>query len=494
MCIIVEHETLLKIIIKILNNQNTTDYDVTLYSTSLFVTVAKFLCFTEKLFSLKIIEIFLKIFYSITKSYSHVNQNELLPKILDIKDKEKTILQNCLQLFIYYTDDHNSCKHYIDLLCKLELIPTLNILSTVKDVIENQIGPLLIHLLFNMSIYKEVIIKYGEHDLVKNLGNFLISGHLIHTDESFHNNMLSLMLNMSFDCKLRIAMLKSGYIDKINNIFKNEKLNKIVKILYNFSLEQNCITRFNGSIIINRLINALVNPRKSTTRKHKLAFEKILPALLINVTTNQTNCFDILSPQNKAAVLCLLDYAIQNRNALLIKFFGNLSMHQSLRLNFQDHLKPLIISVVAADVESFNNTYQNEVIALINALLEDLNCFNSLTRAIDKDVSLLNNLVTFIIAILENDRSKNDDFLLLNTVVLLNVLISKDFSFATLFVQQRILNILSDLMKSKQEDDEFVCQLVYAFYRMMHYDYIQKEIINHEKIKHTNYTKARLLF
>ncbi|MEQ2208249.1 Kinesin-associated protein 3 [Xenoophorus captivus] len=74
-----------------------------------------------------------------------------------------------------------------------------------------------------------------------------------------------------------------------------------------------------------------------------------------------------------------------------------------------------------------------------------------------------------------------EDDLILEVVILIGT-VSMDDSCAAMLAKSGIIPALIDLLNAQQEDDEFVCQILYVFYQMVFHKATRDVIIKDTRI------------
>ncbi|XP_056631123.1 kinesin-associated protein 3 isoform X2 [Diorhabda carinulata] len=248
---------------------------------------------------------------------------------------------------------------------------------------------------------------------------------------------LKLLFNLSFDNRARYKIIKSGMLPKIMSLLSDDKHQEVVlKILYHLSYEDEVKHHFVDCIglIIDMLLLNVGNEN-----------DKTMVALCINLATDQSNAQHIIK-KNRLQALIMRSFTYQD--AMLMKMLRNISDNAASAPPFIE----FVGDIAKAVVESKNEDFIRECIGILSNLhLPDLD-WAEIFKHFDM-IKWVKNIIT---------SNNSDAELVLHVIVLLGTA-STDEGCSNLFCETDILPLLIDLLKTHQEDDEIVLQIVYVF-------------------------------
>nr|CAH7719887.1 unnamed protein product [Callosobruchus chinensis] len=245
---------------------------------------------------------------------------------------------------------------------------------------------------------------------------------------------LKLLFNLSFDNKVRYKLIKVGLLPKIVSYLSDDKHREVVlKILYHLSYEDEVKHYFVDSIglIIDML---LLNAGNED--------DKTMVALCINLSTDPSNTHQIIKSNRLQS---LMMRAFTYEDAMLMKMLRNISDSAISAPSFIE----FVGDIAKAVVESKQEDFVRECIGILSNLhLPDLD-WAEIFKHFDM-IKWVKNVIT---------SNNTDPELVLQVVVLLGTA-ATDGGCAKLLCEKNILAALIDLLKTHQEDDEIVLQIV----------------------------------
>ncbi|XP_076018238.1 kinesin-associated protein 3a [Genypterus blacodes] len=327
-----------------------------------------------------------------------------------------------------------------------------NIVGLLVKVLERddeELLVLVVSFLKKLSIFLENKNDMAEVDTVERLARLIPCDH-----EDLLNLTLRLLLNLSFDSGLRAKMVEVGLLPKLTALLGDESNHQItLRILYHMSIDD----RFKGMFVYTDCIPQLM----------KLLYdygEEEIEAELISI------CINLAANKRNAQLMCegtglkmLMKRALKMKDSLLMKMIRNISQHDG-------PTKPLFIDYVGDLAAEIRAEEEEEWV------LECLGTLANLTIP-DLDWELVlkeYNLVPYL-----KDRLKPgsaEDDLILEVVIMIGT-VSMDDACAAMLAKSGIILSLIELLNAKQEDDEFVCQIVYVFYQMVFHQATRDVII-----------------
>ncbi|XP_029559771.1 kinesin-associated protein 3 [Salmo trutta] len=181
-------------------------------------------------------------------------------------------------------------------------------------------------------------------------------------------------------------------------------------------------------------------------------------------------CINLAANKKNAQLICegnglkmLMKRALKLKDPLLMKMIRNISQHDGPPKHlFIDYVGDLAAQISPDENEEY--------------VIECLGTLANLTIA-DLDWELVlkeYNLVPYF-----KDRLKPgsaEDDLILEVVIMIGT-VSMDDSCAAMLAKSGIIPAIIELLNAQQEDDEFVCQIVYVFYQMVFHQATREVII-----------------
>uniref|UniRef100_A0A3B4VKD2 Kinesin-associated protein 3a n=1 Tax=Seriola dumerili TaxID=41447 RepID=A0A3B4VKD2_SERDU len=314
----------------------------------------------------------------------------------------------------------------------------VHMLVKILDREDEELLLVVVSFLKKLSIFLENKNDMAEAFAVEKLARLVPCEH-----EELLSTTLRLLLNLSFDTSLRSQMAQAGLIAKLSSLLGNQSPQLSMCILYHISMDDRFKSMFADTDCIPQLM--------------KMVFEcgeERMDVELISL------CINLAANKNNAQVVCegnglkmLLKRAVKLKDVLVMKMIRNLSQHSGpTKSLFLDHVGDLAAQISEEEAEEF--------------VIESLGTLANLTIP-DLDWALVlkeYNLVPYL-----KDRLKPgsaEDDLILEVVIMIGT-VSMDDSCAAMLAKSGIIPALIELLNAQQEDDEFVCQIIYVFYQMV---------------------------
>ncbi|MBN3302304.1 KIFA3 protein, partial [Amia calva] len=269
-----------------------------------------------------------------------------------------------------------------------------------------------------------------------------------------NTNQNILYVNLSFDTGLRNKMVQVGLLPKLTTLIGNENHKQIAMcILYHISMDDRFKSMFAYTDCIPQLMKMLFECAEERMEAELISF-------CINLAANKRNA-QLVCEGN--GLKMLMKRALKLKDPLLMKMIRNISQHDGPTKNlFIDYVGDLAAQIGQDEEEEF--------------VIECLGTLANLTIS-DLDWELVlkeYNLVPYL-----KDRLKPgsaEDDLILEVVIMIGT-VSMDDSCAAMLAKSGIIPALIELLNAQQEDDEFVCQIVYVFYQMVFHQATRDVII-----------------
>ncbi|NXW87165.1 KIFA3 protein, partial [Alopecoenas beccarii] len=308
---------------------------------------------------------------------------------------------------------------------------------------------LVVSFLKKLSIFMENKNDMVEMDIVEKLVKMVPCEH-----EDLLNITLRLLLNLSFDTGLRNKMVQVGLLPKLTALLANETYKQVAMcILYHISMDDRFKSMFAYTDCIPQLKKMLFECPDERVDLELISF-------CINLAANKRNV-QLICEGN--GLKMLMKRALKFKDPLLMKMIRNISQHDG-------PTKSLFIDYVGDLAAQISNDEEEEFV------IECLGTLANLTLP-DLDWELVlkeYKLVPYLKDKLKPGSAEDD--LVLEVVIMIGT-VSMDDSCAALLAKSGIIPALIELLNAQQEDDEFVCQIIYVFYQMVFHQATRDVII-----------------
>lgn len=370
------------------------------------------------------------------------DQDKAVRKYQSLLSKQEQLLRVSLYLLLNLAED-----------TRTELkMRNKNIVGLLVKVLEREDEELLVlvvSFLKKLSIFLENKNDMAELDTVERLSRLVPCEH-----EDLLNLTLRLLLNLSFDSGLRAKMVEVGLLPKLTALLGDENNRTVaMRILYHISMDD----RFKGMFVYTDCIPQLMQMLYEHGEEE---YEIELISVCINLAGNKRNA-QLMCEGN--GLKMLMKRALKMKDCLLMKMIRNISQHDGpTKALFIDYVGDLAAEIRAEEEEEW--------------VVECLGTLANLTIP-DLDWELVlkeYNLVPYL-----KDRLKPgsaEDDLILEVVIMIGT-VSMDDACAAMLAKSGIIPALIELLNAQQEDDEFVCQIVYVFYQMVFHQATRDVII-----------------
>ncbi|MEQ2248309.1 Kinesin-associated protein 3, partial [Ilyodon furcidens] len=370
------------------------------------------------------------------------DQDKALRKYQGLLAKQEQLLRVSLYLLLNLAEDTRTEL-------KMRNKNIVGLLVRVLERDDEELLVLVVSFLKKLSIFLENKNDMAELDTVERLARLVPCDH-----EDLLNLTLRLLLNLSFDSGLRAKMVEVGLLPKLTALLGDESNRQVVmRILYHVSMDD----RFRGMFVYTDCIPQLMQMLYDHGGED---IEAELISICINLAANKMNA-QLMCEGN--GLKMLMKRALKTKDCLLMKMIRNISQHDG-------PIKPLFIDYVG-DLAAEIRTEEEE-----EWVLECLGTLANLTIP-DLDWELVlkeYNLVPFLKDKLKPGSAEDD--LILEVVIMIGT-VSIDDACAVMLAKSGIIPALIELLNARQEDDEFVCQIVYVFYQMVFHQATRDVII-----------------
>lgn len=330
-----------------------------------------------------------------------------------------------------------------------------NIVQYLVTCVDRQNKDLLqVVLIFlrKLSIYHVNKEQMATLNLIEKLPRILMI-----EDPNLQNSTLRLLFNLSFDTKLREKIIKIGFLPKLVSLLEEGKHQKIIlQLLYHLSIEDRVKAMFSYTNCLTLLMNMLLVDQDIESDKEKT---NVLVTLCINLALNSRNA-ELMLKNRQLEILMI--QAFGQKNTLLLKVIRNMSMHSNVKHYFVDYIGDIANCV---QKEKDENVKLECLGTLGNLIIPDLDYYHLLEKY---------NLNNLILKWLQNHLLP-DDFIL-EVINFIGTAASDPIS-AEHFCRNGTVDLLINLLKEMQEDDEIVLQILYVFYQICRHANCQNYLI-----------------
>ncbi|XP_052443106.1 kinesin-associated protein 3 [Carassius gibelio] len=365
-----------------------------------------------------------------------------LKKYHGLLTKQEQLLRVALYLLLNLSEDTRTEL-------KMRNKNIVHLLVKTLDRDSEELLVLVVSFLKKLSIFLENKNDMAEIDTVEKLAKLVPCEH-----EDLLNVTLRLLLNLSFDTGLRSKMVQADLLPKLTSLLGDEAQRQIAMcILYHISMDDRFKSMFAYTDCIPQVMKMLFDSGEERIDAELISF-------CINLAANKRNA-QIMCEGN--GLKMLMKRALKLKDPLMMKMIRNISQHDGPSKNlFIDYVGDLAAQIGLKEEEEF--------------VIECLGTLSNLTIP-DLDWELLlkeYNLVPYLKDHLKPGSAEDD--LILEVVIMIGT-VSMDDSCAVMLAKSGIIPALIELLNAQQEDDEFVCQIVYVFYQMVFHQATRDVII-----------------
>uniref|UniRef100_A0A671PLB3 Kinesin-associated protein 3-like n=1 Tax=Sinocyclocheilus anshuiensis TaxID=1608454 RepID=A0A671PLB3_9TELE len=365
-----------------------------------------------------------------------------LKKYHGLLTKQEQLLRVALYLLLNLSEDTRTEL-------KMRNKNIVHLLVKTLDRDSEELLVLVVSFLKKLSIFLENKNDMAEIDTVEKLVKLVPCEH-----EDLLNVTLRLLLNLSFDTGLRSKMVQADLLSKLTSLLGDEAQRQIAMcILYHISMDDRFKSMFAYTDCIPQVMKMLFDCGEERIDAELISF-------CINLAANKRNA-QIMCEGN--GLKMLMKRALKLKDPLMMKMIRNISQHDGPSKNlFIDYVGDLAAQIGLKEEEEF--------------VIECLGTLSNLTIP-DLDWELVlkeYNLVPYLKDHLKPGSAEDD--LILEVVIMIGT-VSMDDSCAVMLAKSGIIPALIELLNAQQEDDEFVCQIVYVFYQMVFHQATRDVII-----------------
>ncbi|KAI5619974.1 kinesin-associated protein 3 [Silurus asotus] len=432
--------------------------------------------------------------------------------------KQEQLLRVALYLLLNLSEDRR-----IEL--KMRNKNIVHLLVKTLDRESEELLVLVVSFLKKLSIFLENKNDMAETDTVEKLAKLVPCDH-----EDLLNVTLRLLLNLSFDTGLRSKMVQVGLLPKLTALLaahsrghnpgdkiKSSDRPPLITASLGLSpsrMEEVTVIRgsehiFYSAVFINaapfRSIQLIQGKTGSQSRRNTSGDEaqkhlamRILYHLSVDDRFKSMFAYTDCIPQvmkmlfecgeegvDPELISFCINLAANKRNAQLICEGNGLKMLMKRAFKLKDPLTMKMIRNISQHDGASKNLFIDYVGDLASQIGQNedeefvIECLGTLANLTipDLDWELVlkeYNLVPFLKDHLKPGSAEDD--LMLEVVIMIGT-VSMDDSCAAMLAKSGIIPALIELLNAQQEDDEFVCQIVYVFYQMVFHQATRDVII-----------------
>eukprot|EP00276_Gloeochaete_wittrockiana_P011053 CAMPEP_0184665670 /NCGR_PEP_ID=MMETSP0308-20130426/58158_1 /TAXON_ID=38269 /ORGANISM="Gloeochaete witrockiana, Strain SAG 46.84" /LENGTH=798 /DNA_ID=CAMNT_0027109807 /DNA_START=91 /DNA_END=2487 /DNA_ORIENTATION=+ len=375
-------------------------------------------------------------------------------KLLLMQKKQDKLLYVCYFLLLNLAED-------IGIEQKMRKRNLVKYLVGMLDRRNPELLALVMSFLKKLSIFQENKSEMMEAKIIEKLERFTPCG-----NDMLMGAALRLLFNLSFDSAVREDMVKSGMVIKLVDMLKRPASRGItLRLLYHLSMDDKCKSLFTFTDAIQMILQMLINFPEPIIGKE-------LVALAVNLVHNQRNAEMLME---RDGLKLLMSRVLRTRDAMLMKVIRTCAQHDIAgRKAFLDYLPDLVKLCVATD----NNDLLVEVMGLLACL--PIESFSSLM--------VQNRILDFLQKFLVLGYAEDD--IVLEVIIFIGN-IAGDPACAPYLCRTKILGCMYQLITEKQEDDEIVLQILYAFHRLIFHKEIRDVLLGQTQL--ANYLVDLLL-
>uniref|UniRef100_H2SQA6 Kinesin-associated protein 3b n=1 Tax=Takifugu rubripes TaxID=31033 RepID=H2SQA6_TAKRU len=357
------------------------------------------------------------------KAYILLKDQDLaLKKYKGLLAKQEQLLRVSLYLLLNLAEDTRTEL-------KMRNKNIVGLLVKILERDDEELLVLVVSFLKKLSVFLENKNDMAELNTVERLAHLVPCDH-----EDLLNLILRLLLNLSFDSGLRAKMVEVGLLPKLVALIGDENNHQIaMQIVYHISIDDCFKAMFGYTDFIQQVHNS---------------YNELILGCCVSAM------FTILIANFKSIGLkMLMKRALKTKAFLLMKIIRNISQHEGpTKALFIDYIGDLAAEL---SIEKEDMWVLECLGTLANLTIPDLEW-----ELVLKEY----NLVPYLKDKLKPGSAEDD--LMLEVVIMIGT-VSMDKTCATMLAKSGIIPALIELLNAQQEDDEFVCQIVYVFYQMV---------------------------
>jgi hypothetical protein len=297
---------------------------------------------------------------------------------------------------------------------------------------------------------------YQQDNIVQNLQRFVPCPH----HQSICELVLKLIHNLSFDSAIRQQFDTMGFIPRLVSLLKHAPFRGLtLKVLYQLSQDDKSKTTFTYTECIPMLFLMISQHPEAKVGKE-------LVGLAINLCTNSRNA-EIFSDGKQLDVL--IKRGLQNQDDLIMKLIRNIAKScksGSVQEVLQKYASKFINAVLSIEDMAF-------VVEVLGVLVSIEN--EEMWAKILTSSGILDFIQKHIVP------GYAEDDIILECIMLIGTVTCSD-KCAKLVKTTMVIQQLNNLLEEKQEDDEMVMQIMFAFYKLLLCKSTREMILHETKV------------
>lgn len=281
---------------------------------------------------------------------------------------------------------------------------------------------------------------------------------------------LRLLFNLSFDERVRAALVESGIIKLLVDSLKNPPFRHIVlRLLYHFSMDDRCKSLMayhrDGMVMLLQLVVHFPEPRVG----------KDLVALMVNLATHARAAEVIVQSGLFPPIMLRV---MKHRDPLLCKVIRNVASHSGVL----EQMCELLDSEGVRMAKWMNEFVRMAICSVDNPdfLVEVLGTLANVTLEEVAWGELCEAGLTELMTRLLVPSFSEDDVVLECVLLISNLALSRDSLQHV--AESRLPSMMQDLLIEKREDEEIVVQLLFAFQCLVSHDEVRDFVLQETEL------------
>ncbi|CAK9102885.1 Kinesin-associated protein 3 (KAP-3) (KAP3) (Smg GDS-associated protein) [Durusdinium trenchii] len=281
---------------------------------------------------------------------------------------------------------------------------------------------------------------------------------------------LRLLFNLSFDERVRAALVESGIVKLLVDLLKNPPFRHIVlRLLYHFSMDDRCKSLMayhrDGMIMLLQLVVHFPEPRVG----------KDLVALMVNLASNARAAEVIVQSGLFPPIMLRV---MKHRDPLLCKVIRNVASHSGVLEQMCE-----VLDTEGVRMAKWMNEFVRMAVCSVDHpdfLVEVLGTLANVTlEEVAWGELCESGLLELLTRLLVPSFSEDD--VVLECVLLIGNLASSRDSVQHV-AESRLPTMMQDLLVEKREDEEIVVQLLFAFQCLVSHDEVREFVLQETEL------------
>lgn len=297
---------------------------------------------------------------------------------------------------------------------------------------------------------------YQQDNIVQSLQRFVPCPH----HQSICELVLKFIHNLSFDSAIRQQFDTMGFIPRLVSLLKHAPFRGLsLKVLYQLSQDDKSKTTFTYTECIPMLFLMISQHPEAKVGKE-------LVGLAINLCTNSRNA-EIFSDGKQLEIL--IKRALQNQDDLIMKLIRNIA--KSCKSGtVQEVLQKYVSKFIKAVLSIEDMAFVVEVLGVLVSIENE-----EMWAKFLSSTEILNFIQKHIVP------GFAEDDIILECIMLIGTVTCSD-KCAKMVKTTMVIQQLNNLLEEKQEDDEMVMQIMFAFYKLLLCKSTREMILHETKV------------